>query len=101
MLDQLGDLQRKEHLLCEANRALRQRMEGYEINSLQLNLSAEDMGYGRHHHHHHQVHNQGDDLFQPIDQCQPTLQIGYQADPAGSVVTAGPSMNNFMAGWLP
>ncbi|KAK2389250.1 agamous MADS-box protein MADS4 [Trifolium repens] len=25
MLDQLGDLQRKEHLLCEANRALRQR----------------------------------------------------------------------------
>ncbi|MCI68740.1 MADS-box transcription factor, partial [Trifolium medium] len=24
----------------------------------------------------------------------------YQADP-GSVVTAGPSMNNFMGGWLP
>ncbi|XP_058759162.1 MADS-box transcription factor 1-like [Vicia villosa] len=55
MLDQLGDLQRKEHLLCEANRALRQRMEGYQINSLQLNMSGEDMGYG--HHHHHQINS--------------------------------------------
>ncbi|RHN69211.1 MADS-box transcription factor 1 [Medicago truncatula] len=97
MLDQLGDLQRKEHLLCEANRALRQRMEGYQINSLQLNLSAEDMGYGR----HHPGQNQGDhDVFQPIE-CEPTLQIGYQADPGSVVVTAGPSMNNYMGGWLP
>jgi hypothetical protein len=46
-------------------------MEGYQINSLQLNLSAEDMGYGR----QHPVHTQGDDLFQPIE-CEPTLQIG-------------------------
>nr|O65874.1 RecName: Full=MADS-box transcription factor 1 [Pisum sativum]CAA11258.1 MADS-box transcription factor [Pisum sativum] len=98
MLDQLGDLQRKEHLLCEANRALRQRMEGYQINSLQLNLSAEDMGYGR----HHQGHTHGDELFQvqPIE-CEPTLQIGYHQGDPGSVVTAGPSMNNYMGGWLP
>ncbi|XP_004502275.1 MADS-box transcription factor 1 isoform X2 [Cicer arietinum] len=94
MLDQLGDLQRKEHLLCEANRALRQRMEGYQISSLQLNLSAEDMGYDR---HPGQTH--GDALFQQLE-CEPTLQIGYQNDP-GSVVTAGPSMNNYMGGWLP
>ncbi|XP_058781616.1 MADS-box transcription factor 1 [Vicia villosa] len=101
MLDQLGDLQRKEHLLCEANRALRQRMEGYQINSLQLNLSGEDMGYG-HHHDHHQGHTQGDELFQvqPIE-CEPTLQIGYHQGDPGSVVTAGPSMNNYMGGWLP
>ncbi|XP_061338749.1 MADS-box transcription factor 1 isoform X2 [Gastrolobium bilobum] len=95
MLDQLTDLQRKEHLLSEANRALRQRLEGYQINPLQLNLSAEDMGYGRHPGQTHQ----GDALFQPLE-CEPTLQIGYQHDPV-SVVTAGPSMNNYMAGWLP
>ncbi|XP_061338750.1 MADS-box transcription factor 1 isoform X3 [Gastrolobium bilobum] len=81
MLDQLTDLQRK--------------LEGYQINPLQLNLSAEDMGYGRHPGQTHQ----GDALFQPLE-CEPTLQIGYQHDPV-SVVTAGPSMNNYMAGWLP
>nr|ACU17977.1 unknown [Glycine max] len=49
MLDQLSDLQRKEHLLSEANRSLRQRqLEGYQINPLQLNPGVEEMGYGRH-----------------------------------------------------
>ncbi|XP_027340532.1 MADS-box transcription factor 1-like isoform X3 [Abrus precatorius] len=81
MLDQLSDLQRKQ-------------LEGYQINPLQLNPSVEDMGYGR-----HPAQTQGDALFQPLD-CEPTLQIGYQPDPV-SVVTAGPSMSNYMAGWLP
>ncbi|KAK7400032.1 hypothetical protein VNO78_11231 [Psophocarpus tetragonolobus] len=95
MLDQLSDLQRKEHLLSEANRSLRQRqLEGYQINPLQLNPGVEDMGYGR-----HPAQTQGDALFQPLE-CEPTLQIGYQPDPV-SVVTAGPSMSNYMAGWLP
>ncbi|XP_052727851.1 agamous-like MADS-box protein MADS4 isoform X1 [Vigna angularis] len=94
MLDQLSELQRKEHLLSEANRSLRQRLEGYQINPLQLNPGVEDMGYGR-----HPAQAQGDALFQPLE-CEPTLQIGYQPDPV-SVVTAGPSMSNYMAGWLP
>ncbi|KAL2343477.1 hypothetical protein Fmac_004762 [Flemingia macrophylla] len=94
MLDQLSDLQHKEHLLCEANRSLRQRLEGYEINPLQLNPSVDDMGYGR-----HPSQTQGDAVFQPLT-CEPTLQIGYQPDTV-SVVTAGPSMSNYMAGWLP
>ncbi|XP_019431567.1 PREDICTED: MADS-box transcription factor 1-like isoform X2 [Lupinus angustifolius] len=95
MLDQLSDLQRKEHLLNEANRSLRQRLDGYQINQLQLNPSVEDMGYGR---YPGQVH--GDHLFHQME-CEPTLQIGYQPDPV-SVVTAGPSMsNNYVAGWLP
>ncbi|XP_019434307.1 PREDICTED: MADS-box transcription factor 1-like isoform X2 [Lupinus angustifolius] len=95
MLDQLSDLQRKEHLLSEANRSLRQRLEGYQINSLHINPSVEDMGYGRHPGHE----AQGDHLFHQME-CEPTLQIGYQHDPV-SVVTAGPSMSNYMAGWLP
>ncbi|XP_019460409.1 PREDICTED: MADS-box transcription factor 1-like isoform X1 [Lupinus angustifolius] len=96
MLDQLSDLQRKEHMLSEANRSLRQRqLEGYQINQLQMNPSVEDMGYGRHPCHQ----DQGDHLFHQME-CEPTLQIGYQHDPV-SVVTAGPSMSNYMAGWLP
>ncbi|PPS03818.1 hypothetical protein GOBAR_AA16855 [Gossypium barbadense] len=98
MLDQLNDLQRKEHLLNEANKTLKQRLvEGYQVNSLQLNPNAtEDVGYGRQ-QVHHQPH--GDAFFHPLD-CEPTLQIGYQHDPM-SVVTAGPSVNNYMTGWLP
>ncbi|KAJ7945570.1 MADS-box transcription factor [Quillaja saponaria] len=93
MLDQLADLQHKEHYLNETNRTLKQRLvEGYQLNSLQLNLSAEDIGYGR-----QPAQAQGDAFFHPLD-CEPTLQIGYQPDP---VVTAGPSVNNYMPGWLP
>ncbi|CAI0627358.1 unnamed protein product [Linum tenue] len=100
MLDQLTDLQRKEHLLDEANKTLKQRlMEGYQINNtLQLNPGPED--YGRHQAHHQP---QGDDFFHPLD-CEPSLQIGYQADQILTdltVATAGPSVNNYMPGWLP
>ncbi|XP_028771965.1 agamous-like MADS-box protein AGL9 homolog [Neltuma alba] len=95
MLDQLSDLQRKEHMLGEANRSLRQRLEGYQLNPLQLNPTAEEMGYGR-----QPPQPQDDGFFHPLE-CEPTLQIGYQADPV-LVVTAGPSVNNYMpAGWLP
>ncbi|OMO60528.1 Transcription factor, K-box [Corchorus capsularis] len=95
MLDQLTDLQRKEHLLNEANKTLKQRLvEGYQVNPLQLNPNAEDVGYGRQPPHQ----PQGDGFFHPLE-CEPTLQIGYQPDPI-SVVTAGPSVNNYMTGWL-
>ncbi|KAF5746423.1 transcription factor MADS3 [Tripterygium wilfordii] len=96
MLDQLTDLQRKEHLLSEANNSLKQRlMEGYHVHSLQMNPSAEDVVYGR-----QQAQPQGDGFFHPLD-CEPTLQIGYPTDPITTVVTAGPSVSNYMAGWLP
>ncbi|KAK8526292.1 hypothetical protein V6N13_017343 [Hibiscus sabdariffa] len=97
MLDQLTDLQRKEHLLNEANRTLKQRlMECCQVNSLQLNPNAEDVGYGRQPTHQPQA---GDVFFHPLD-CEPTLQIGYQPDTI-SAVTGGPSVNNYMTGWLP
>ncbi|XP_071926826.1 agamous-like MADS-box protein AGL9 homolog isoform X2 [Coffea arabica] len=94
MLDQLTDLQRKEHALNEANKTLKQRlMEGNQVN-LQWNPNAQDVGYGR-----QPAHAQGDGFFHPLD-CEPTLQIGYQNDPI-TVAAAGPSVNNYMAGWLP
>ncbi|KAH9772533.1 developmental protein SEPALLATA 3 [Citrus sinensis] len=96
MLDTLTELQHKEQLLSEANKTLKQRlMEGYQVNTLQLNPSAEDCGYGL-----KPAQPQGDSFFHALE-CEPTLQIGYQpADPI-SVVTAGPSLNNYMQGWLP
>ncbi|XP_042978081.1 agamous-like MADS-box protein MADS4 isoform X2 [Carya illinoinensis] len=95
MLDQLTDLQRQEHMLNEANKTLKQRLvEGYHITSLQLNPNDNDVGYGR-----QPAETQSDGFFHPL--CEPTLQIGYQHDPL-PVVTAGPSMNNYMpSGWLP
>ncbi|KAG5605214.1 hypothetical protein H5410_026706 [Solanum commersonii] len=94
MLDQLTDLQRKEHELNEANRTLKQRlMEGSQLN-LQWQPNAQDVGYSR-----QTTQNQGDGFFHPLD-CEPTLQIGYQNDPI-AVGGAGPSVNNYMAGWLP
>ena len=97
MLDQLTDLQRNEHMLNETNRTLKQRLvEGYQLSSLQLNPAADDVGYGR-----QPVQAQGDIFYHPLE-CEPTLQIGYQADSTISVVTAGPSVNNYLpAGWLP
>ncbi|CAL5421100.1 unnamed protein product [Camellia sinensis] len=95
MLDQLTDLQRKEHALSEANKSLKQRLvEGNQVISLQWNPSAQDVGYGR-----QQAQPQGDVFFHPLD-CEPTLQIGYQNDPI-TVAAAGPSVNNYMPGWLP
>ncbi|KAI5679391.1 hypothetical protein M9H77_10341 [Catharanthus roseus] len=94
MLDQLTDLQRKEQALNEANKSLKQRlMEGNQI-SLQWNPNPQDVGYGR-----QGGQPQGDGFFHPLE-CEPTLQIGYQNDPI-TVAAAGPSMNNYMAGWLP
>nr|ADP09004.1 SEP3-like protein [Lycium barbarum] len=94
MLDQLTDLQRKEHALNEANRTLKQRlMEGSQLN-LQWQPNAQDVGYGR-----QTTQTQGDGFFHPLE-CEPTLQIGYQNDPI-TVGGAGPSVNNYMAGWLP
>ncbi|XP_048317888.1 agamous-like MADS-box protein MADS4 [Ziziphus jujuba] len=98
MLDQLSDLQRKEHLLNEANKTLKQRLvEGYQVNALQLNpCGGEDVGYGRQSAQPQADHG----FFHPLE-CEPTLQIGYQPDPI-TVVTAGPSVNNnYMPGWLP
>uniref|UniRef100_A0A5B7A3N5 Putative MADS-box protein AGL2 subfamily n=1 Tax=Davidia involucrata TaxID=16924 RepID=A0A5B7A3N5_DAVIN len=96
MLDQLTDLQRKEHALNEANNTLKQRLlEGNQVNSFQWNPSAQDVGYGG-----QPAQPQGDGFFHPLE-CEPTLQIGYQTETITLATAAGPSVNNFMAGWLP
>ncbi|KAL1533042.1 Fructose-1,6-bisphosphatase isozyme 2 [Salvia divinorum] len=42
---------------------------------------------------------QADGFFHPLE-CEPTLQIGYHTDPITGAA-AGPSVNNYMSGWLP
>ncbi|GMI99786.1 SEPALLATA3, AGAMOUS-like 9 [Hibiscus trionum] len=97
MVAQLTDLQRKEHLLNEANHTLQQRLvEGYQVNSLQLSPNPEDMSYGRQPSEQPQVHG----FFHPLE-CEPTLHIGYQPDLISAAATAGPSVNNYLTGWLP
>nr|BAO74164.1 MADS-box transcription factor SEP3.2 [Torenia fournieri] len=102
MLDTLTDLQKKEYALNEANKSLKQRlMEGSHIS---LQWQANEMDYGRHvqPHHHHHHHHPDHVFFHPLE-CEPTLQIGYQADPAitAAEAEAGPSVNNnYLSGWL-
>ncbi|KAJ6805144.1 agamous-like MADS-box protein AGL9-like protein isoform X2 [Iris pallida] len=71
MLDQLADLQRKEQMLCEANRSLRKRLEESTQASHQQvwESNADAIGYNR------QANQQGEEFYHPLD-CQPTLQIG-------------------------
>ncbi|CAH2041066.1 unnamed protein product [Thlaspi arvense] len=98
MLDQLTDLQRREHALNEANRSLKQRessiyivkaslgwgsfvddalqlLEGNQVNPLQWNPSVQDVGYSQ-----QPAQPQGDGFFHPLE-CEPTLQIGYECPP--------------------
>ncbi|KAK8486260.1 hypothetical protein V6N13_029693 [Hibiscus sabdariffa] len=99
-VDQLIDLQRKEHILNEANRTLKQRLlEDYQVNSVQLNPNPEDIGYGGQPSHQPQPQPHG--FFHPLEcEPEPTLHIGYQPDPI-SAATASPSVNNYLTGWLP
>ncbi|XP_021970066.1 agamous-like MADS-box protein MADS4 isoform X3 [Helianthus annuus] len=98
MLDTLTDLQKKEHALNEANSTLKQRLiEGNQINSLHWFQHAEQqVCYDRQPAPPQQSE---ETFFHPLD-CGPTLHIGYQMDPL-TTTEAGPSMNNYMQGWLP
>ncbi|KAG1370174.1 hypothetical protein COCNU_15G005400 [Cocos nucifera] len=73
MLDQLADLQRREQMLCEANKSLRRRLEeSNQAGQQQVwDPTAHAVGYGR-----QPPQPQSDGFYQQID-SEPTLQIGY------------------------
>ncbi|KAB2022351.1 hypothetical protein E1A91_D07G209500v1 [Gossypium mustelinum] len=98
MLDQLSELQNKEQMLMETNRALsikleevsarnqfRVSWEGGEQSVAFTNQQAQSMG-----------------LFQPLE-CNPTLQIGY-CNPVASdqmaATTHAQQVNGFIPGWM-
>nr|AAZ77748.1 AGL2-like MADS box 3 [Castanea mollissima] len=98
MLDQLSDLQNKEHLLVEANRALAIKLDEISPrNNLRQSWEGgeQSMSYGP-----QNAHSQS--FFQPLD-CNPTLQIGYNAsgsDQQLSGTTHAQQVNGFIPGWM-
>nr|XP_043639033.1 agamous-like MADS-box protein MADS4 [Erigeron canadensis] len=99
LLDTLSDLQRKENALNEANHTLKQRlMEGNQISSLHWYPHAQqEVCYDRQYVPQQQSNEA---FFHPLD-CGPTLQIGYQTDLLTAAAGVGPSMNNYIQGWMP
>ncbi|XP_027357790.1 developmental protein SEPALLATA 1 isoform X2 [Abrus precatorius] len=97
MLDQLADLQNKEQMLVEANRALTMKLE--EINSRNQyrqtwEAGDQSMPYGT-----QNAHSQG--FFQPLE-CNPTLQIGYNPEASDQLTTTtqAQQVNGFIPGWM-
>ncbi|XP_042498994.1 agamous-like MADS-box protein MADS2 [Macadamia integrifolia] len=99
MLDQLSDLQRKEHMLQEANRNLRRKLdESNAENTLQLwEAAGANIQYNRHGHP-----PQSEGFFQPLE-CNSTLQIGYNPggpDHMTAAATPAQNVNGFIPGWM-
>ncbi|PON42924.1 MADS-box transcription factor [Parasponia andersonii] len=102
MLDQLTDLQGREHMLIEANRALTIKLDeissrnnyrqSWEVND---HDQQQTISYG-------QQHGESQGLiFQPLD-CNPTLQIGYNVAVSEQMNTPshGQQVNGFIPGWM-
>ncbi|PKA62057.1 Agamous-like MADS-box protein AGL9 like [Apostasia shenzhenica] len=87
----------REQMLCEANKALKRRLEeSSQTNPQQVwdPSTAHAVGYGR---QAAQAH--GDAFYHPLE-CEPTLQIGYHSDITIAQVGA-PNVSNYMPpGWL-
>ncbi|KAH7683200.1 MADS box transcription factor domain-containing protein [Dioscorea alata] len=97
MLDQLADLQRREQMLCEANKSLKRRLDESNQASHQQQVweaNAQAVEYAR-----QASQNHGDGFFHPLD-CEPTLQIGYHPDQITIAAAPGPSVSTYMPGWL-
>ncbi|GLT61980.1 hypothetical protein SLA2020_346500 [Shorea laevis] len=98
MLDQLSDLQNKEHMLLEANRALTIKLE--EISARNQLRASWDGGDPNVSYNNQQAQSQ--DLFQPLE-CNPTLQIGYNpvvSDQMAAATSHAQQVNGFIPGWM-
>ncbi|KAL0450430.1 UNVERIFIED_CONTAM: Agamous-like MADS-box protein MADS2 [Sesamum latifolium] len=99
MLDQLTDLQTKEKLMLDANKALERKLEEiYAANHLQQSWVGGGEQSSTYTHHHPQ--SQG--FFQPLD-CNSTLQIGYNDPVSSSQMTAATdvqNVNGLIPGWM-
>ncbi|KAI5665758.1 hypothetical protein M9H77_15611 [Catharanthus roseus] len=97
MLDQLSDLQTKEKLWLEANKALERKLEEiYTENHLHQAWGGAEQSST-----YSQQHSQSQGFFQPLE-CSSSLQMGY--NPASSsqitAVTNAPNMNGLIPGWM-
>ncbi|KAG2333846.1 hypothetical protein Bca4012_016545 [Brassica carinata] len=87
MLDQLSDLQTKEQMLLETNRALAMKLD--DMIGVRSHHMGGGGGWEGNEHNvsyaHHQAQSQG--LFQPLE-CNPTLQMGYDNPVCSEQITA-------------
>ncbi|XP_042009358.1 agamous-like MADS-box protein MADS2 isoform X1 [Salvia splendens] len=107
MLDQLSDLQSKEKLMLDANKALESKYmnfdgqleEIYAANHIQQSWVG---GSGEHSNNYAPHHAQSQAFFQPLD-CNSTLQIGYSEPVSSSQMTAATdvqNVNGIVPGWM-
>ncbi|XP_041002549.1 agamous-like MADS-box protein MADS2 isoform X1 [Juglans microcarpa x Juglans regia] len=97
MLDQLSDLQSKEQLLLESNRALTIKLD--EICS--RNHLGQSWEGGEQSYSYGPQNPQTQGFFQPID-CNPTLQMGYNASGSEQITATSHAqqINGFIPGWM-
>ncbi|KAK6255877.1 hypothetical protein SCA6_017182 [Theobroma cacao] len=97
LLDQLSDLQNKEQMLMEANRALSIKLD--EISARNQFRASWEGGEQSVPYGNQQAQSQG--LFQPLE-CNPTLQIGYNpvASDQIAATTHAQQVNGFIPGWM-
>ncbi|GAB4832429.1 Alpha-glucosidase 2 [Ancistrocladus abbreviatus] len=96
MLDQLTDLQSKEHALIEANRALRVELEQISKES----HLRQSWGGNEHSISYSQQHSQSQGFFQPLG-CTPTLQTGYNPDASDQITSSTHAqVTGFIPGWM-
>nr|BAS04481.1 MADS box protein [Gentiana scabra] len=98
MLDQVADLQRKEEMLSEENKALRGKLDE-RANQVPLRLSWEGRQQAPAGYNNVPAHTQG--FFQPLG-LNSTLQMGYnQGGAEGNYnVDAGNNVIGFMPGFM-
>ncbi|XP_028052192.1 MADS-box protein EJ2-like [Camellia sinensis] len=97
MLDQLADLQRREQMLAESNKALRRKLEETTAeNPLQLSWEA-----GGQTMHYNRFPAQSEGFFQPLG-LNSTLQMGYNPMGTDEMNAAAPTQiaNGFIPGWM-
>ncbi|XP_023728966.1 agamous-like MADS-box protein MADS2 isoform X2 [Lactuca sativa] len=106
MLDRLSELQVKERMWIEANKALQNKLEEVYAE----NQAGPSWAAGDHHQNccsyeqqqQHDQHPQSQDFFQPLD-CNSNLQIGLYNEVGPSHLTDstnGQNLNALVPGWM-
>ncbi|XP_071731003.1 agamous-like MADS-box protein MADS2 [Rutidosis leptorrhynchoides] len=106
MLDRLSDLQVKERMWLEANKALQTKLEEFYAENQAGPSWAREGENGnsfiQHHYQHRQEHHpQHEGFFQALD-CNSNLQIGYNTIGSNQITasTSGQNVNGIIPGWM-
>ncbi|KAF5957727.1 hypothetical protein HYC85_004952 [Camellia sinensis] len=98
MLDQLADLQKKEQVLAESNKALRMKLEESTMEPLQLSWEAGEQSIP----YNNQIPSRSEGFYQPL-RLNSSLQIGYNPVGPDELHVAAPTaqnVNGFIPGWM-